>query len=392
MTAPDAARSFLEKIRASIDAGTFVKLILSQPRSGDDGPRNVYARLIELRAGLRLSLVFRHATRDVTKNLVPDAALASIGDMLGARFERAHLFTTTGDWQLGCDAQGRGFVKASRPTFSVAPEPSHDRRKTQPLASGAPFLRILGVTNTAGEPRPGMAGKFRQIERFVEIIGHLVDDSPLRDQRKLRVLDMGCGKGYLTFGACDFFRTRGAAAEVEGIEMRSELVENANRAAREAGFERLRFERGAIADLPAEKSADLLIALHACDTATDDAIYHGIRTGAALIVTAPCCHKELRPQLDPPPVLAEVLKHGILREREAELVTDGIRALLLEIHGYKSAVFEFVSTEHTAKNLMIAGTRRERPLEPAPLRRRLAELLDWYGIREQRLARLLGEP
>jgi Methyltransferase domain len=160
--------------------------------------------------------------------------------------------------------------------------------------------------------------------------------------------------------------------------------------ARDCRVDGVRFVEGAIGETPIE-NCDVLIALHACDTATDDALHEGLRAGASLFVTAPCCHKEVRAQLKPPPILRDVLKHGILREREAEIVTDALRALLLQIHGCKASVFEFISPEHTSRNLMIAAHRRARPLDPEPLRERLRELLDFYGIREQRLARLLGE-
>jgi hypothetical protein len=205
------------------------------------------------------------------------------------------------------------------------------------------------------------------------------------------VLDMGAGKGYLTFATAAFFRDRGVEAEVIGVEARADLVELTNRVARETGFAGLRFERGAIGEFAAEGTVDLLIALHACDTATDDALHQGIRAQASLILAAPCCHREIRAQLAPPPVLRDVLRHGILAEREAEIVTDGIRALLLEIHGYKAGVFEFIAPEHTGKNLMIAAHRRAQPPDAAPLRGRLGELLAFYGIREQHLARLLAE-
>ena len=384
---------FLAKLDASLRAGAFVKLTLSEYRGAETGLRNLYGRPVELRDGPHLSLVWRYATRDVTKNVPLGEAVATLGKLLGAEFGRAHLFTTTGDWQLQCDAGGEGRLKASRPVFAVAPVPEHDQKKRPARAvEHAPFLRALGVTSATGEARPGMADKLRQIQRFVEILGHLVDDSPLRERRALRVLDMGAGKGYLTFATAAFFRDRGVEADVTGVEARAELVELTNRVARETGFARLHFERGAIGDFAGKNgAADLLIALHACDTATDDALHHGIRAGASLILAAPCCHREIREQLTPPPVLREVLRHGILAEREAELVTDGIRALLLEIHGYKASVFEFISSEHTGKNLMIAAHQRAQPHDPAPLRERLRELLAFYGLREQRLARLLGE-
>ncbi len=239
----------------------------------------------------------------------------------------------------------------------------------------AGWLRALGVTNAAGEARPGMASKLRQIQRFVELLGHLVDDSPLGalgaaslPRQLLRVVDMGAGKGYLTFATAEFFRARGVEAEITGVEARGELVELTNRVAREHGFARLNFVQGTIADFTPPQPLDILLALHACDTATDDALAKAVQAGATLILAAPCCHKEVRAQLQPPAVLREVLRHGILAEREAEIVTDGLRALLLEMHGYRANVFEFISPEDTSKNLMLSAQRRTQPVDAAPLR------------------------
>jgi SAM-dependent methyltransferase len=387
----DARARFLQKLEVAWHAETLVKLTLSQPRGGEAGLRNVYGRVVELREGRRLSLVWRYATRDVTKNLPLPEALAALGTLLGVELERAHLFTTTGDWQLQCDAAGQGKLKASRPAFAVAPAPEHDREKRAALpAESAGWLRALGVTNAAGDARAGMAPKLRQIQRFTELLGHLLDDSPLRGRRELRVVDMGAGKGYLTFATAEFFRARGLAAEIVGVEARAELVELTNRVAREHGFAGMRFERGTIGEWPPAAAVDVVIALHACDTATDDALAQAVRGGASLILAAPCCHQEVRAQLQPPPVLREVLRHGILAAREAEIVTDGLRALVLEIHGYAAKVFEFISPEETSKNLLLTAQRRLVAVDPEPLRARLRELMDFYGIREQRLVSLLG--
>jgi hypothetical protein len=151
----------------------------------------------------------------------------------------------------------------------------------------------------------------------------------------------------------------------------------------------LRFEQGTIGDWQPSAPPDVLIALHACDTATDDTLAQAVRAGASLILAAPCCHKEVRAQLDPPAVLRSVLRHGILAEREAEIVTDGLRALVLEIHGYAAKVFEFISPEETSKNLMLAAHRRPTSQAVEPLRAELRELMSFYGIRKQRLASLL---
>jgi len=388
---PPRAR-FLELLAAGLRDGTFVKITLSRYRGPEAGLRNLYARMVELRAGPHLSLIYRYATRDVTKNRPLAEALPAIEEMLARDFEEAHLFTTQGDWKFRRHSDGKDLLKASRPAFTVAPSPEHDREKRKALDQGdAPFLRSLGVTSATGDARPGMADKLRQIQRFVEILGHCVDGSPLRDFKTCRVLDMGAGKGYLTFATAEFFRARGVQADVTGVEARADLVETTNRAAAETGYETLRFVRGTIAEAVVEGGIDLLIALHACDTATDDALARGIGAGASLILVSPCCHKEVRAHWRPAEILRDILSHGILSEREAEIVTDGIRALLLEIHGYKTNVFEFISPEHTGKNLMISAQKRAAAPDPAPLRQRLRALLDFHGIREQRLARLLGE-
>jgi hypothetical protein len=159
--------------------------------------------------------------------------------------------------------------------------------------------------------------------------------------------------------------------------------------AREHDFAGLRFERGAIGEFAPAQPPDVLIALHACDTATDDALAQAVRAESSLILAAPCCHKEVRAQLAAPPVLRDVLRHGILAEREAEIVTDGLRALVLEIHGYAAKVFEFISPEETSKNLMLAAHRRARPENPEPMKTRLRELMAFYGIRRQRLFALM---
>jgi len=205
----------------------------------------------------------------------------------------------------------------------------------------------------------------------------------------LSVVDMGCGKGYLTFAAYDSLQRAGRRCDVRGIETRPELVELCNRVARDNHFEQLRFEPGNIADIALEH-ADVLIALHACDTATDDAMAKGIAAGAKLILVSPCCHKELRPQLVPPPALAAALRHGIVLERHAEFVTDALRAALLEWAGYDTKVFEFIATEHTGKNLMIAATKRNDGARRESDAEQVRDLARLYGIRQQRLAQQLG--
>ena len=379
---------FLEKLRDSLEQQTFVKITLSRGR-GESGLRNVYGRLVELKAGTAVCFTLRHANRDVTRNDAPADAPRAIEKWLTDDFEEAHLFTTTGDWKLRAEHGGEWKMKAARPTFSAALATSHDRPKVKAIGN-AQFLVKLGVTAADGTARPGMADKLRQVERFVEILGHLVDGSPLRDATAVRVCDMGAGKGYLTFATHEFFRARGVAAEVTGVEQRADLVEQTNRVAAELQAGMLKFSQGTIGAFALPDNLDVLIALHACDTATDDALAAGVRAGAKLLVVSPCCQKEVRREFSPPQILRGVLRHGILEERQAELLTDGIRALALDAAGYDTSVFEFISSEHTGKNVMIAATLRQTKKDPAPVREELRALMEFFGLRSQRLVELMG--
>jgi len=381
---------FLEKLNASLEQQTFVRLTLSRGRV-KGGLRNVYGRLVEVKSGTVVSFTLRHANRDVTRNEAPPAAARAVEKWLNGDFEEAHLFTTTGDWKLRAESDGEWKLKAARATFSAALTKTHDRPKARALVN-APFLEKLGVTGANGDARAGMGDKLRQVERFVELLGHLVDGCELREAKAVRVCDMGAGKGYLTFATHAFFRARGVEAGVVGVEQRTELVEQTNRIARELDCAGLRFERGTIADFALPERLDVLLALHACDTATDDALAAGVRAGAKLLVAAPCCHKEVRRQFSPPPVLAGVLRHGILAERQAELLTDGLRALALDAAGYDAKVFEFISTEHTAKNVMLAATKRVTACDASTAKSELGALMDFFGLRTQRLVELLNRP
>ena len=390
--AADHRERFLDLLRASVHDGTLVKLTLGKHRGADATLQNLFVRPVALKAGPHLACVWRHATRDITKNLPAATAAAQLEPLIGADFLDAHLFTTAQTAQLECqpDDTARLRVREPAPAPGLPPPPasaSHDRAKQHLIAADAPWLRALGVTNDRGQPREGMADKFSQIQKFAELLTHLLAEEKFPEGRPLRVVDMGSGKGYLTFAIAALF---GARVQVSGVEARPELVALCNRVARECGVSNLAFTAGHIADTPL-KNLDLLIALHACDTATDDALAKGLAAGAQLLVVAPCCQKELRPQLTAPPVLADALRHGIFQERQAEFVTDALRALLLEWAGYRTKVFEFISTEHTAKNLMIAASKTHAPGDAATAAR-LREFAAFYGIRSQRLATLLNFP
>jgi hypothetical protein len=393
MPPPSARDRFLELLRAAVHDGALVKLTLGKYRGADPTLRNLFVRPVALKSGPQLALLWRHATRDITKNLPGAEALTALAPLVGGDFLDAHLFTATQHAQFESQPDGRARLKvAAVATPAAAPAgAAHDRAKAHPIPADAPWLRALGVTNDRGQPREGMADKFRQIQKFAELLSHLLAEAELPAERPARLVDMGAGKGYLTFAVAALL---GERAEVRGIEARPELVELCNRIACDHGLApRLAFSAGRIADAALE-GCDVLIALHACDTATDDALARGVAAGARVLVVSPCCQKELRPQLTAPPVLAAALRHGILQERQAEFVTDALRAQLLEWAGYRTKVFEFISTEHTAKNLMIAAIKARDTDAAAEAQaaaaRRVREFAQFYGIRTQALARQLG--
>ena len=388
----DAIRGFVEACRAALEAGTWAKLTLGAHRGSDATLRNIIVRPVALRSGDRLSFVYRHATRDVTRNLPPEEGLARVAELLATDFAGAHLFSTEAEIELQ-PARGRSPARViRRPPRHDAPAPAtHDHARVRPIdPAGAAWLRTLGVVNAIGRPRDGMSGKLRQIEKFAEILLHHVAEIPPRGDRSLAVVDMGCGKGYLTFAAFEVLHSAGwTPLRVTGVERRADLVDTCNRAAAEHGLDGLTFAQGDVASTPLDH-ADVLVALHACDTATDDALAKGITAGASLILASPCCHKEVRRGLRPPGILDPALRHGILLDRHAELVTDALRASLLEWAGYDVKVFEFVSTEHTAKNLMIAAVRRPGPARTDAAARAIREFAAFHGLRRQRLAEHLG--
>lgn len=386
--------SALEKFHAAFDASlerkSFVKLTLAKYKGAEAGLKNVYVRLVVVKKQPHLSFLFRYETKDVVKNFPHDEARERIRASLGGEFFSAHLFTLEADLQLEFNRRRVPRLVVRPPTFTEPPSPEHDRPKKHAIKPGAAlWLRELGVTNERGEVRPAMGDKLRQINKFVEIIEDLYASSVLKREERISVVDMGAGKGYLTFAVYDLFTSKlGVEAEVRGVEARDDLVAKTNEAARIAGFERLSFEKGFIEDYELPRT-DVLIALHACDTATDDALFKGIRAEASILVVSPCCHKEVRRQLIAPGPLRSMLRHGIFQEREAEQVTDSLRALLLEAVGYKVKIFEFISTEHTRKNTLITGVRREDGRESADALSEFAKLKAFYGISEQRLERHL---
>ncbi|HMC14592.1 MAG TPA: SAM-dependent methyltransferase [Albitalea sp.] len=391
-----AVPRFLELLQRSLAQGSFVKLALGKYHGADTTLQRVLVRTLALRGTTGLSFVYRHTTKDLTRNLPAAEALTAIAAAVQADFDHAHLLTSSHDVQLARSRKGVYTLRVGKlaDAAAQAPPPApHDRPKHRQLDITTPFLVELGVTDAQHRLIPQMARKWKQINKFVEVLAHALDDAGLASASALRVLDFGSGKGYLTFAVHDHLQRRGIAPDVVGIELRDDLVALCNGALQRLGLQGLRFEHGDVRS-HASAGVDIMIALHACDTATDHAIHRGIASGASVILCSPCCHKQLRPQMRSPKLLAPMLQHGIHLGQQAEMVTDGLRALLLQREGYDAQVFEFVALEHTSKNKMILAVKRAPPsaAQRAALQVQIAEIKAFYGIEEQCLETLLTPP
>lgn len=388
--APDARAQFLNLLTEALQGDTLVKLVLARHVGDDQSLQRIIAKPLQVKGQACLSLTYRHQTRDITRNLPLAQACEHVAGLLPDSFRNAHLFTMDGEVQLGFSKKGKAMLQrhAAQPARDAAPA-AHDREKKRYLDLSRPFLRDLGVTDAQGALIPSMSRKWKQINKFIEVFDHALASAPLASGQTLKVADFGSGKGYLTFAMHDYLSDRlGRPAQVTGVELRQDMVELCNAAAGRLEHPGLQFQCGDVRSVvPA--AIDVMIALHACDVATDYAIHTGIRCDAAIIMCSPCCHKQIRGQLHSPGLLQPMLQYGLHLGQQAEMLTDSLRALYLEACGYQTKVFEFISLEHTNKNKMIlAVKRRHHEADPALLER-IAALKQFYGVREHCLETLL---
>ncbi|MBL7781482.1 MAG: SAM-dependent methyltransferase [Saprospiraceae bacterium] len=379
---------FLQHFQVAFQAGQLLKCSLSKTTTAAGaGLKNIYIRPVELKAGIKVAFNYRYATRDEVKNYSLEEARGLLKNLLGQAFLNAEMFTAERDFSLRFEKDGTARLTDKKSSGAVAAETGHDREKKRLLDPSAPWLHTLGITSAKGEVLASAQDKWRQINKYLETIESLLRQHALPTD--VRIADMGSGKGYLTFALYDFLVSRmGMQPQITGIELRPALVEFCNKTARENAFQGLHFVATDINDYQPER-LDMLIALHACDTATDLALATGIHQKAQIIVAAPCCHKQIRRDMETRNEMAPLLRFGILEERQAEILTDGIRALLLEANGYKTHVFEFISTEHTAKNVMITAVVDKKSKPAQPVLEKIAALKAGFGITEHYLERLL---
>ena len=392
---------FVQECAKAVTANTLQRLVFSKYRGGEQALNRIALRPIELKGQRLISCLYEYQTNHITKNVALDEASALCQQWLEHEFSNAHLITDEWEYQLSISKKGKVLQNKYRnkntpKTGAVSDangsaEVAHNRAKKRFVEQTRPYLKELGITDASGEIIPAMSRKWKQINKFIEVLSRAIDNTGLAKRSEVHIADFGSGKAYLTFAVHDYFIDKlQVPTQVTGVELRQSLVDLCNTTAQKLELTGIKFEQGDVQHFKAQ-GINIMIAPHACDIATDYALHMGIRTGAQIIMCSPCCHKQIRPQMKSPQTLAPLLQHGIHMGQEAEMVTDGLRALLLEAHGYDTQVFEFISLEHTSKNKMILAQKRKQPRDNTAILQQIADIKAFYGIEEQCLESLLAQ-
>lgn len=353
-------------IQNALHDDRLVKAVLSRPRTKSTTPPRIDVRPVLVQGQRRWQFAERIDNREVHANLTTEDAATRLKNEPGERFR--DLLLKTSELQIQARTSRRGDLKITErwvDADSAAEPVEHNRQRNYLLPEGQPipFLVATGIMNDQGRVRGKYYRKFRQINRYVEFLQDMADQLP--KSGRLRVVDFGSGKSYLTFAVHHYF-THVLQREVEivGLELREDVVRQCRQMADSLQLDSIRFEAGQISGYQPDGEVHLAISLHACDTATDDALAAAVQWNADVIMAVPCCHHELSSCLSRD-WLPEISRHGILHERFCETTTDAVRAALLDRVGYRATVSEFIEMEHTPRNVLIRAIRRDLPAEKA---------------------------
>ena len=369
-----------------IEQESFVRAVLSgRRRNMQTEYERIDIRPVQLKDGLKLQLVMSEEKQDTTKNIEPKKE--SVIDLLSSGYANILVEFTTGSYSLRITKKGEALVHEAKGVFERSL--SHDKTKERLLDASDPFLIEVGISDHKGSVKPSMQDKYRQVEEFLRILEPALPEN----KEKLSIVDLGCGHAYLTFATHQYLHKSGIDAKVIGIDVRETSRDRNTSIAEKLGITNsIEFRAEEISETAIE-TADIAIALHACDTATDDAIAWGVQHGVQLLLIAPCCHHDLQVQMqDIPEPWPMLTRHGIMRERLGDLLTDSFRTQILKLLGYRVDAIEFVGGEHTPRNLMIRATKTGAQPEPIDIARYKEMLAQWNvnPALAQRLAKELG--
>ncbi|MBR6878157.1 MAG: SAM-dependent methyltransferase [Bacteroidales bacterium] len=355
---PENLSIYLNRVREAAEQNTLVKMTLSKPADKHDELRNIYVKPVLIKDKRLFAFTYHYERRDEVKNYDKAQMLDILSNMLPSRFLNAVLFTVNEDITLLVSSKGKATLQTKRVQENREQNLDHDKQKNRLINPANPWWYQLGLTTREGKITADMQHKFKQIYKYAEIVESLV--KPMNFSGTVHIADMGAGKGYLTFALHELLTQRlNMDVDIKGVEIRPDLVLKINEIIKSNHIKGLEFVESSIEAYHPEK-LDVLIALHACNTATDDAIASGIKAGAELIVCAPCCHKQIRQEMERSGKVDAITRYGIFLERQAVMITDTIRALILEYYGYKTQVMEFIEMEHTPKNVLLVGKKTSK--------------------------------
>lgn len=374
---------FFEKLETALKNNSLVKMTLSKPVSKNSDLRNVYVKPILLKDNKMYQFTYRYERRDETKNFDASQTMEQVRSLVPADFQNVSLFTLTEDVTLLVSKKGKPTLMCKKINEKREVDLSHDHEKQRLIDPSNPWWHLLGLTTRDGKVTADMQHKFKQICKYVEIVDGVMRQTKFGDE--IHIADMGAGKGYLTFALYEYLtRNYDKKIVMEGVEIRKDLVLKINDIIEKCRLNDFKFIENSIEDYKPSK-LDVLIALHACDTATDDAILKGIRNNAKLIICAPCCHKQIRREMEKSGKFDSITRYGIFLERQAVMITDAVRALVLEYCGYKTQVMEFIEIDNTPKNVLLVGRKTDKPVDKEAISNQIRGILEQYGIGEHYL-------
>ncbi|WP_341923945.1 SAM-dependent methyltransferase [Nocardioides psychrotolerans] len=393
----------LTRMRSHVlDPETFVRAVASGRQKGQDVPRwrRVELRYVDLKAGPHLQVVAYDDTQAHTSNhAVGDEARDAVDGLLDEPFGNWHVETTTESHQVRVTKKLEALVHTTSRAEAVEADRGHDRDKPRLLREDDPVFRAIGLADEQGRLKPSRQAKYRQVEEFLRQLDDTLTDARAKGRLRkptaedpLRIADLGCGNAYLTFAAQRFLtEVRQLPVRVVGVDVKEQSREHNSAVARELGMD-AEFVVGSIAGAELDPAPEVVLALHACDTATDEALARAVAWEAPVVLAAPCCHHDIAAQLRKAPTpapYAMLTRHGILRERFADTLTDALRASLLRLQGYRVDVVEFVESEHTPRNTLLRAVRSGGPVKGGGVRDEYDALVNTWGI-TPKLAELLA--
>lgn len=349
-----------EIIKSSLTENKFIYGVFTTPRNKSENPyKKITARPISIKNENMIQFEKFTEKQAFHDNLTCDRAADEIINLIVSEYRNINIFTEDADFQLVVSKKGSVKVTEKEPS-KILTEEEHNKKKQYIINENEPcdFLTFLGIMNKDGAVYAKKYDKFRQINKFLEI----VDDS-LKGRKPgedFMIIDFGCGKAYLTFALYYYFYViRKVNVKIIGLDLKEEVIEFCNKTARNLNYENLEFIHGDIRDFEYKSHVDMIVTLHACDTATDAALVKAVKWNTDTILSVPCCQHEFYDKIEAP-ALEPMLKHGLIRERVSSLVTDSLRGLFLETKGYKVHLTEFIAMEHTPKNILIRAVKTDK--------------------------------